>query len=148
MSGLRTLFVVLFICLVCFCLGGYLGSMYSAVSLLPFTDGGEVDSTIQKDQVYTAKMVRVVEGHVFDIYLENGKRYLVALRHVPGTPFEAKDQVVRYLNDCRSGGKKLTLVFRGWDAQNQRHLCEIYPDEAHSLSLTDWLYAKSMAYSR
>jgi len=141
--------VAAFVCLVSFCFGGWVGAMYGNLGLSATTAISGVASTIQLDQVYTVKTVRVIEGHVFDVYLENGKRYLVALRHVPGTPPEAKEKAVRRLNTHREREKKLLFVPRDWDDLRQRYVGDIYLDELpNSMTMTDWLTARALVYSR
>jgi hypothetical protein len=122
--------------------------MYTAITLPSATVIFNGASTVEQGQTYTVTRVRVVEGHVFDIYLENGKRYLVALHGVPGTPPETKDQVVRCLNEHREGDKKLVFVPRIWDEHRQRYVGDIYLDGTCSMSLTDWLTIKGLTYSR
>jgi hypothetical protein len=148
MSNIGNLFVVIFLCFVCLCFGGYLGVLVSVMSVTDSDPVSDTDSTIQENQEYTVQRIRVVEGHVFDVSLENGKRYLIALHRVPSTPPEAKDQVVRCLNDYREREKPLICVPIFWDTNQQRYVGDIYLDGTRSMSLTDWLTARSLIYSR
>jgi hypothetical protein len=95
---------------------------------------------------YKIKTVKVLQAHVFDVVLENDKRYLIALDGVPGTPPEAKEFVVRYLNDCREKGHKPAIVPHAWDEAKQYYLVDLFFEDGQSL--TQWLYAQKLAYSR
>ena len=95
---------------------------------------------------YKVKTIKVLQAHVFDIVLENDNRYLVALYGVPGTPPEAKEFVVRYLNDCREKGHKPVLTPHAWDGTKQCYLIDLFLEDGKSV--TQWLYAQKLAYSR
>ena len=92
---------------------------------------------------YTIKHLEVLQAHQFDVVLENDKRYLVELYGVIGSNAEAKGAVEKHLNQCREKKLKPTLVPRSWDKDH--YVADIIIGES---TLTDWLYAQNLAYSK
>ena len=90
------------------------------------------------------KRAKVLEGHVFDLVLANGERYLVHLEGVRGTPSEAKEKVVRLLNEHRQLGNPLTVLLRRWDDVRDRWVAVLYYDGQQSLR--EWLLSQNLVY--
>ena len=80
---------------------------------------------------YEVDLVRVIEGHEFDVILENGKRVHVFLG--VRTPPEVKKEVIRFLNDCLDSNYSCHLVIRGSVADL------VMVKEGECFSLTSWL---------
>jgi len=104
-------------------------------------------STLDEGDRYQAKRVRVISGDLFDVYLENGKRYLVKLAGVISTPPEAKDAVIRLLNQSQQDGHPLVVEIRRWDDDKGRWIADLYFDGT-DVTLAEWLQAKTLVYSR
>ena len=101
--------------------------------------------TLMVGEHYPVKHIEVLQGHEFDVVLDNGKSYHVVLSGVIGTTPQAKELVVRYLNICREKGVKPIMVVSYWNAQQQQYAVDIYLGDE---PLTTWLYAQNLAYSR
>ena len=103
--------------------------------------------TLQTGERYEAKTVKVLEAHSFDVYLKNGKRYLMSLDGVIGTPPEAKDSVVRLLNESQEKGHPLTIIPRRWNDSQSCWMVDVYFD-SQGETLAEWLKARELVYSR
>lgn len=104
------------------------------------------DYSLSNGNEYIVKRIQVIEGHLFDVYLENGGRYLVSLYDVLNTPTEAKAVVIRELNNHKESGKILTLVPRSWDESKNCWVADIYLDQDHSL--TNFLKSRQLVFIR
>jgi hypothetical protein len=80
--------------------------------------------------------VKVIQGHEYDVFLENGSRLHVFLSVV--TPPEAKIEVVRFLNDC----EECYLVSRGY------YVDLMVLTESEYVSLTNWLRNNNLAWDK
>lgn len=103
--------------------------------------------TLVVGKSYKALKVDVIKGHVFDVYLENRHRYQFRLFGILETPLEARDEVVKLLNDRRLSGEKLIIVPKFWDSEKECWFVDIYFDSNRSATLTEWLRAKDLVYS-
>jgi len=143
---LPTLLVLIVACSLSFVAGHYIGSHDPIPFLLGGTSavGVEHSSGDLIGQPLLVKRIRVVEGHVFDIVLDSGDRYLVRLDGVSGTPAEAKTRVLRLLNEHRQLEHSLTVVLRQWDADKDQWIATLYYNGQDSLS--DWLSSQNLVY--
>jgi len=103
--------------------------------------------TLEIGNRYKVLKVRVLEGHVFDVYLENQKRYLVALEGVIGTPPEAKEHVVRLLNKSQDEGHFVTIIPREWNDREYWWMVDMYFN-SQDVTLAEWLRARELVYNQ
>jgi hypothetical protein len=103
-------------------------------------------STLEIDKEYKIEQIAVLrgQGHIFDIHLANGKRYLIHLADVIGTPPEAENKVIEYLNVALEESRRPLLIPRRWNAIGAYWEADIY---IHGNSLTYWLETKGLVYS-
>ena len=145
LSLLRRYWPVVIICLIP--VGYVLCTKVAKPVLVKMIPATNFQYTLETDQKYQVKRVKVLEGHRFDVYLENKKRYLVSLDGVIGTPPEAKDSVVRLLNESQEKGHPLTIIPRRWNDCQFCWMVDVYFD-SQNVTLTEWLKARELVYSR
>ncbi len=97
---------------------------------------------------YPVKRIKVMQGHVFDIEREDGRRYLVHLENIVGTPPEAKAAVLKLLNEHQKKKQPLVMEARSWDVAKERWAVRIYYDTSHNSSLGEWLALQGLVYNR
>ena len=103
-------------------------------------------SSMSTGKQYTVKKIQVIQGHLFDVTLDNGGRYLVYLEGIVDTPTKAKSAVVRLLNEHQQKNETLVLEARHWDESKGRWSVSLYYDGNLRHSLSDWLVSQGLAY--
>ncbi len=102
---------------------------------------------------YLVKRIKVMQGHIFDIEREDGRRYLVHLENITGTPPEAKPAVLKLLNEHQRKKHQLIMEARSWDSKKERWAVRIYYDVSidsriKPSSLGEWLVLQGLVYNR
>ncbi len=122
-------------------------------SLSPIEVGPSDGLDLDIGKEYHVKRIKVLQGHIFDIEREDGRRYLVHLDNIVGTPPEAKSAVLKLLNDHQQEKHLLIMEARSWDAEKERWSVRIYYDVSMGSnmkysSLGEWLALQGLVYNR
>lgn len=140
--------LVILLVVLSFVFGGL--TTWAVMSNLP---DSELQTSVEGNSVvlgerYLVKSIKVIEAHVFDIYLKDGKRYLVALDGISDSPSGSKDDVVRELNKRKANSERPVFVPKRWDNDKGRYVGVVYFDKDSNLSISEWLLSNNLSYSR
>ena len=100
------------------------------------------------EELHVVYRIKVLQGHEFDLELDNGKRIHARLQK--GSVPEAKERVIQFLNENL---KNRTVYAKVYDKVIQDHAEDIWivdlivKTEDGDLSLTEWLEEKGLIWN-
>lgn len=100
------------------------------------------------EELHVVYRIKVLQGHEFDLKLDNGKRIHARLRK--GSVPEAKESVIRFLNENL---KDRSVYAKVYDKVIQDHAEDIWiidlivETEEGEVSLTEWLEEKGLIWN-
>lgn len=96
-------------------------------------------------QKYQVKQVSVLADELYDITLDNDKRYLVKLP--VRTPASSKSKIVEFFNKLNNSGKSIYFVPINWNEKEGLWVGDFIWNE-HGDTLTDWLKINGLIFER
>jgi len=100
------------------------------------------------EKLHVVYRINVLQGHEFDLKLDNGKRVHARLRI--GTVPEAKESVIRFLNENL---KNRTVYIKVYEKVSQEHAEDLWIVDLivktgeGELSLAEWLEEKGLIWN-
>ena len=94
---------------------------------------------------YTVQRIIVLDGDTFDVILDNDKRYFIRLVGSFGCPAEAREQVLKHINEAKRKGFAIKLTPYEWDCMSA---CWKVTLKINNEDLLNWLIENNLAYRK
>lgn len=111
-------------------------------SQVPVVQSG-LSLELQKE--YNPARIVVLSGDLYDVFLQNGRRYLMRLNGSSGCPDESKEKVIQYFNEARRNGFAIKIKVLGWNENQNCWNIDLYSNDQN---IMDWLVSNNYIYCK